>query len=117
MKNFFDKIYLAIIANLLLPLVTCADGVSADIPDVKLGDIAAKIAQYFLGFVSLAAVFMIIWAGFNFVTAGGDQEKVSAAKKTILGATVGLIIALLAQIIVNVVLDAVGAGVNVNLNN
>ncbi len=117
MKKILEKSYLIITAIFFLPLIVRAQDVSADIPNVNLGDIAAKIAQYFLGFVVLATIFMIIWAGFNLVTAEGDQEKVIKAKKTILGAVVGLIIALLAQIIVNVALDAVGAGVNVNLNN
>jgi hypothetical protein len=38
--------------------------------------ILQTILQYFLGIVIVTAVFFIIKAGFTFVTAGGDAEKI-----------------------------------------
>lgn len=107
MKKIFDRIYLIAIANLFLPLIVRADTIAANLPDVELDEVIDKIIGYFLGAVIIAAVFMIVWAGFNFVTAGGDQEKISKAKKTIFGAIIGLIIALLAQVFVELVLGVV----------
>jgi len=47
---------------------------------------------------------MILYAGFQWMTAGGNEDKVSSAKKIISAAVVGLIIILLAWAIVNFVL-------------
>ncbi len=109
MKNFFDKIYLAITANLLLPMIARADtgDIATDIPDVELDEVIDKIIGYFLGAVIIAAVFMMIWAGFTFATAGGEQEKITKAKKTMFGAIIGLVVALLARAIVELAIGAI----------
>ncbi|MBX4188669.1 pilin [Candidatus Saccharibacteria bacterium] len=54
--------------------------------------------------VGIAAVVMIIIAGFRYITSGGKQESVTGAKNTILYAVVGLVIVALAQVIVRFVL-------------
>ena len=48
-------------------------------------------ALLFVGFV---AVFFIVYAGFSFVTSGGDPKKVQGAKQTITFAIIGLLIVL-----------------------
>jgi hypothetical protein len=54
--------------------------------------------------VGIVAVVMIIVGGFRYITSGGKQESVSAAKNTILYAVIGLVIVALAQVIVRFVL-------------
>jgi hypothetical protein len=54
--------------------------------------------------VGIAAVVMIIIGGFRYITSGGKQESVTAAKNTILYAVIGLVIVALAQVIVRFVL-------------
>jgi hypothetical protein len=54
--------------------------------------------------VGIAAVIMIIIGGFRYITSGGKQESVTAAKNTILYAVIGLVIVALAQVIVRFVL-------------
>lgn len=48
----------------------------------------------------VAAVIVIIVAGLNFVTAGGDSNKVSTARKTIIFAVAGLVLIALARTII-----------------
>lgn len=55
--------------------------------------------------VGLAAVIMIIIGGFRFVTAGGDSSNVASARNTVLYAIIGLIVAAMAQFIVQFVLN------------
>jgi hypothetical protein len=50
--------------------------------------------------VGIAAVMVIIFGGFRYVTSGGDSNKVSSAKNAILFAVVGLIVVAMAQVIV-----------------
>lgn len=47
--------------------------------------------------VGIAAVIMIIIAGFKYITSSGDPNGVNSAKNTILYAVIGLVIALSAQ--------------------
>lgn len=61
--------------------------------------------------VGVAAVFMIIWAGFKYITSGGKEEGVKNAKNTIIYAIIGLIIVALAQLIVHFVLTE-ASGIN-----
>lgn len=62
-----------------------------------------KIVQWVLGFLGLIAVIFILYGGFVWMTAGGNEDKVATAKKVISAAVVGLIIVLLAWAIVTFV--------------
>lgn len=57
--------------------------------------------------VGIAAVIMIIIAGFQYITSGGDSGKVSSAKNSIIYAIVGLVVVALAQSIVKFVLNRI----------
>ena len=56
--------------------------------------------------VGIIAVIVIIVAGLSYVTSGGDDGKVSNAKKMIINAAIGLVIVAFAQIIVRFVIHA-----------
>jgi hypothetical protein len=58
-------------------------------------------------FVGIVAVIMIIFAGFKYVTSGGDSSKISSAKNALIYAVVGLVVAALAQVIVRYVVNQV----------
>lgn len=120
MNKFLNKNLIVPAVGLLLPVLTMAvsdDGVSVEVKEVKMSEVLGRVAQYFLGAVVIASVFMILWAAFSFVTASGDDTKLANARKSITFAIIGLVIALLAQVIVNFAITAVGTNVNVNLNN
>jgi hypothetical protein len=55
--------------------------------------------------VGIAAVIMVIYGGFRYITSAGDGSRVAAAKSTLTYALVGLAIAALAQLIVHFVLN------------
>ena len=65
-----------------------------------LQETVVRIVQWALGLLALVAVVMIIVGGFQWMTAGGNEEKVEKAKKLISAAVIGLIIVLLAWAIV-----------------
>ena len=67
------------------------------------------IVQWVLGFLGLVAVIMILIGGFQWMTAGGNEEKVASAKKIISAAVIGLIIVLLAWAIVIFVVSQLGS--------
>jgi hypothetical protein len=55
--------------------------------------------------VGIVAVIMVIIAGLSFITSGGDTNKLSSAKSTLLYALIGIAVAGLAQVLVIFVLN------------
>jgi len=72
----------------------------------KVWGMAGTVINWILIAAGIIAVGFIIWAGIRYVLSGGDAEKVKKAKNTLLYAIIGLLIAALAMIIVNLVLGA-----------
>lgn len=68
--------------------------------------LALTIVNFFLTFLGLIAVVMIIYGGFLYVSAAGNQEKIESAKKIIMYAVIGIVVILLSFAIVNTVLGA-----------
>lgn len=71
------------------------------------GDLAKDFVNIMLFAVGILAFIMLIWGGIRYVLSGGDSGAVSSAKKTILYAVVGLIVAILAYAIVNFVITTI----------
>ncbi len=70
-----------------------------------LKETVINIIQWVLGLLGLIAVIMILWGGFMWMTAGGNEDKVATAKKIITAAVIGLIVILLAWAIVTFVVS------------
>lgn len=67
--------------------------------DVRV--VIVNIINLALSFLGLIAVILILWGGFKWMTAGGNDESVEAAKKIIIAAVIGLAIILSAYAIAN----------------
>ncbi len=63
----------------------------------------AVAAFLFWDIASPLAVIMVLIGAFQFMTSAGDPEKVSRARKTIMYAAIGLVVALLAGGIVSII--------------
>jgi cytochrome bd-type quinol oxidase subunit 2 len=74
----------------------------------ELGQSITTIINYFLGLLGLVAVAFLIYAGILMVTAGGNDEQVTKARKIIMYAVVGIVIILLSYTIVTFVSQAFG---------
>jgi hypothetical protein len=57
--------------------------------------------------VGIIAVIMVVFAGFRYVTSGGDSGKVSSAKNTLIYAIVGIVVAAVARPLVQFILNKV----------
>lgn len=96
----------ALAALILLPATAHALSIDIGLGDTlglgssDLQETVIRIVQWALGLLALVAVIMIIVGGFQWMTAGGNEEKVDKAKKLISAAVIGLIIVLLAWAIV-----------------
>lgn len=84
--------------------VSGANGCDTPTGSPNVNSVINNIVNIFSAFVGILAVIMIIYAGFRYVTAGGDSGKVSNAKATLIYAIIGLVVAGLAQVIVKYVI-------------
>ena len=64
-----------------------------------------NVTNYILGFIAIIATLVIIWGGVQYLTAGGNEDTVATAKKTITWGIMGLVICGLAYAIVYVVVQ------------
>jgi hypothetical protein len=69
----------------------------------NLSDYIKGVYRLLLGAGALFAVVMIIIAGYQWMISGGSSDRIGSAKKRIFGASMGLILMLLAYIVLNAV--------------
>jgi len=69
--------------------------------------IVVDAIKIILGFLGIIAMVLILYAGFKWMTAGGNEEQVSDAKKILIAGIIGLAIILSAYIIANFVIKQI----------
>lgn len=79
----------------------------------------ARAINRLLGFLGIIMVALLMYSGFQYMTAEGDKGKIDTAKKRIINATIGLIIILSSYAITTFVMEcsayAVDRGILTNL--
>lgn len=86
--------------------------VSFENPSATLGlgtsdlkETVINIINWALGLLGIVAVIFLIYGGYTWLTAGGEEERIRRAKKIIINTLIGLVIILLAWAIVRFVLN------------
>jgi Zn-dependent protease with chaperone function len=91
----------AIISAAFMPLITKAAELNLGLEEVEreialpsedIRVVITRIINVAMGFLGIVAVLIILWGGFTWMTAGGNEEKVGEAKKIITAGIIGLII-------------------------
>lgn len=80
--------------------------------DEDIRDTAVDILKYLLTFLAIIAVAMILYGGFIWMTAGGNEDRVAKAKKIISSGVIGLIVILAAFAIVMFVAEIAQNAIN-----
>ncbi len=65
----------------------------------KLQNTVGNIIKIVLGFLGIVMVIIVVYAGFLWMTAGGESDQVKKAKDWMLNATIGLLITIAAYTI------------------
>ena len=72
-----------------------------------------SIIRVLLGFLGIIAIIIMLYGGFVWMTAGGNEEKVSQAKKVISAGIIGLVIIFvsfaIAEFVISNLITATGA--------
>ena len=72
--------------------------------DIRL--VIARIIRVALGLLGIVALVLILYGGYVWMTAGGNEENIQKAKKILMNAAIGLIIILCAYAIASFVINA-----------
>jgi len=108
MKNKIKKIIgmLSGVGSLVVPLIASAQPGRVD-PATGTYDVPAilnNIINWVLGFAAAVAVIFLIIGGLRYITAGGNEDSIAAAKSTIMHAVLGLLVIVGSYVIVNFVI-------------
>lgn len=76
--------------------------------DVAVEDIVAEIINTVLGLLAIIFLILMIYSGYQWMTAGGNEEMVTKAKGRIKNAIIGLVIVILAYSITAFVFKNLG---------
>lgn len=87
-----------------------ADPSFGDVLQEGEGDLGATIEsvmQWIFGFLGVIAVLVILYGGFMWMTAGGNDDKVKKAKQILISGIIGLVIVLSAYAIATFVFSEI----------
>ncbi len=85
--------------------------VSATDPIKVVGD----IINYLLGFLGVVFLVLILYAGFLWMTASGNEEQITKAKKLLGHSVIGLIIILVAYTIAVLIFSQLATAIGVSI--
>jgi hypothetical protein len=74
------------------------------------GHIISTVITFMLIAAVIIALFYLIYGGIRWITSGGDKGKVEEARKHIIAAIIGLVVAFVAYFILQIVLSIFGLG-------
>lgn len=67
-------------------------GYETGVDETTAASMAGLVVNVFLSLLGIIFICFILYAGYNWMTASGDEEKVNKAKETITRAIIGIII-------------------------
>ncbi|MBI2637140.1 MAG: hypothetical protein HYW81_03025 [Parcubacteria group bacterium] len=76
--------------------------------DEVLG-IIGNIINVILGFVGIIFFIQLFWAGFRWMSSGGNEEVVTEARQTIKTAVIGMVVVFAAFVVTNFTLNQIGS--------
>ena len=71
----------------------------------KVDNTVKNITNLILWALGVVSVIMLVIGGFKYVTSNGDSNSIQSAKNTILYAVIGLVVAILGQVIITYVIS------------
>lgn len=90
-----------------------ANGLNNSLPGggTDLRTVIARIINFALGFLGLVFLGVILWGGFRWMTAAGDEEKITEAKKILRNGIIGLAIILASWAIATFIISRLGGAI------
>ena len=105
---------LAISMLMVIPFLANAQPPVGDIPagQIDIWALLIKTLNWFFNITIIIAAIFLVFAGWQYITAGGDEEKMKSGLNTLIRALIGVGIALLAKGLIYIVSTfVIGTGV------
>ena len=108
-------------ASLLLPALVLAQNMNSGLEQFQtqsglqatdLTIVIGRIVRIVIGFLGLIAVVIILIGGFQWMTSGGDSEKIQKAKDMMIHGLIGLFIVVIAYAVALFVMSIIGSVIN-----
>ena len=95
-------------AGAATPTVSSSAAVGMPIPlaGIKLPGLIGRIIKYLIGISGVIALVMFIYGGLSWMLAQGNQEKITAAKNTVVWSVIGLVLIFASYAIATFVINA-----------
>jgi hypothetical protein len=77
---------------------------------IDIWSLLTRATNWFFGIVIFIAAIMLIAAGFNYVTSGGNEDKMKIALNTLIYALIGVAIAFLAKGMIYMICSFINPG-------
>ncbi len=84
-------------------------------PDTPIGQIVSFVVAFIIVVAFLAALLFVVIGALQWITSGGDKQRVADARNHIIAAIIGLIVIALSFVIINIIITALGLGSLTNL--
>lgn len=89
---------------------------SAGLSTSSVYEILGTLINVFLSLLGIVFLLLVLYAGFLWMTAGGDDKQVDKARKMLVNATVGLVITISAYAITTFVINWISEGTGIGGN-
>ena len=104
----------SVFSGLYLASATYAQDASSYLNEITSGvqgktleQLIYSLINWAIGIAALVCVVVLIFSGYKYITAAGDENKVESATKTLTFAIIGLVVCFIAVILVRFVLQNV----------
>ncbi len=114
-KKIKGIIYSISASLLALPFVSAAQPPSIPRGEGSIESLYEKfivIVQYIFGIALAIGIILIIWGGVGWMMAGGDEEKITTARRNLLYGVIGIAIIIGVYVIINAVASFLGLTVD-----
>lgn len=78
--------------------------------ETNVADLFKTVAEWALGVAFILAVIFLIYGGFRYILAGGNEESAKQGRTAIFNALIGIVIIVLSFIVVQIVYNFVAGG-------
>lgn len=94
----------------LVPLLVSAQTIQNPIGCDDIGACILNVVDYVLGLAGVLALAGIVYGGFMYITAAGNQDRIESGKNMVTYAVIGLIVIGLSYAILQFIFNALGGG-------
>jgi Zn-dependent protease with chaperone function len=104
-KRILTSVFCLALLSLALPVLAAPVNINLGLnqigneiglPQQEPTVVAARIINVALGFLGIVAVVIVLYGGFMWMTAGGNEERVTKAKQILTAGVIGLVIIIMA---------------------